>query len=664
METFLISAFVYLLAGVIAVPLANRFGLGSVLGYLIAGVVIGPILGWGEGDTESLQHFAEFGVVMMLFLIGLEMDPQHLWDLRRRLLGLGGLQVLGSALVIALAVSLLSDHWQSALACGLILALSSTAIVMQTLNEKGLTRSEGGRASFLVLLFQDVAVIPILALLPLLAVQGTTLLPNGVPAGSGFGGGQDAGHAAPGGDALPGHEEGAEVMRAATSFIDALPGWAGTLVVLAAVALVIFGGHYLTRPVFRFIALARIREVFVAAALLLVIGTALLMTMVGISPALGTFLAGVVLANSEYRHELESDIEPFKGLLLGLFFITVGAGIEFAVLFSEFFTILGLTLALMLVKGAVLIGIARVFGIRGREGWLFALSLAQAGEFGFVLTSFSLKTGVIPEVYGQNLQLIIALSMLLTPLLFIAYERFIHPRYGEEEREADEITEKGAIIIAGLGRFGQIVNRMLLREGYRTVVLDYHNETVDGLRKFGIASYFGDPTRPELLEAAGIAEAKVLVIAMDDREKSTRLAAHVRREYPHVSVVARAHDRVHTYELYAAGARQIVRETFESSVLAGRYVLEALGHHPFEVAKTARDFAEEDRRMLRELAEEWTPGVDVFDNQAYLDRAREQLALQEKAALMRRGEDRGKSRGHRAWAPPPKGGEATGEGEG
>jgi glutathione-regulated potassium-efflux system protein KefB len=654
MEAFLISAFVYLVAAVILVPLANRFGLGSVLGYLIAGVFIGPILGWGEGDNASLQHFAEFGVVMMLFLIGLELDPKQLWSLRKRLLGLGGLQVVLSTIAIFLFVSTFSDRWQSSVAVGLILALSSTAIVMQTLSEKGLTRTEGGRASFLVLLFQDVAVIPILALLPLLSLHGQTRLPNGIPANSGLSGAADT-------HAPEVAAEGAEMVHAATSFIESLPGWAGTLVVLAAVAIVVLGGHYLTRPVFRYIANARNREIFVAAALLLVIGIALLMTLVGISPALGTFLAGVVLANSEYRHELESDIEPFKGLLLGLFFITVGAGIEFEILFANFFWILFLTVALMLMKGAVLFGIARLFGLFGRDGWLFTLSLAQAGEFGFVLTSFSLNNGVIREATGQTLQLVIALSMLATPLLFIAYDKLVYPLYGEKERAPDEITEKGSIIIAGLGRFGQIVNRMLLREGYKTVVLDYHNETVEGLRKFGMTSYFGDPTRPELLESAGIKDAKVLVVALDDRERSLHLVSYVRREHPHVTIIARAHDRVHTYELYAAGARQIIRETFDSSVRAGKYALEALGHHPFEVEKKARSFVDEDQKNLRTLAELWEPGVDVFDNSAYLERAREQLALQERAAHAQRRERHDRS--HRSWMPPPKGGTVSDEEE-
>lgn len=644
METFLISAFIYLLAGVIAVPLANRYGLGSVLGYLIAGVVIGPILGVVGAESQDLQHFAEFGVVMMLFLIGLELDPKHLWELRRRLLGLGGLQVLFSTIVITAAVLMLNDAWRPAVACGLILALSSTAIVMQTLSEKGLTRTEGGRASFLVLLFQDVAVIPILALLPLLSPREGT---SGI---SGTSGTNESGIA-------EGQGESVEVVHAATTFLDSLPGWAGTLVVLAAVGLVIFGGHYLTRPVFRFIAQARIREVFVAAALLLVIGTALLMTLVGISPALGTFLAGMVLANSEYRHELEADIEPFKGLLLGLFFITVGAGIDFSVLFGSFASILGMTVALMVAKGAVLFFIAKAFGLSGKSGWLFTLSLAQAGEFGFVLTSFSLQNDIISDGIGKNLQLVIALSMLFTPLLFIAYDKLVHPRFGEEEQAADEINETGSIIIAGLGRFGQIVNRMLLREGYKTVVIDYHNETVDGLRKFGVASYFGDPTRPELLEAAGISEAKVLVIAMNDREKSVQLANYMRRNHPEVQVVARAFDRVHTYELYAVGVRQIVRETFYSSVMAGRYVLEALGHHPFDVEKKARQFTRDDRLLLRDLAKAWEPGVDIFDNEAYVERAREQLALQEQDILKQQKERHDRS--YRSWMPPPKGGDVS-----
>ncbi|MEW8492092.1 MAG: monovalent cation:proton antiporter-2 (CPA2) family protein [Candidatus Thiodiazotropha endolucinida] len=363
MGGLLFQAFIYLCAAVVAVPIAKRLGLGSVLGYLLAGIVIGPVIGLVGSETQAIQHFAEFGVVMMLFLVGLELQPRMLWEMRNRLIGLGGLQVGITAALITGAALLMGLYWSVALTIGLIFSLSSTAIVLQTLNEKGLTKTEGGRASFSVLLFQDIAVIPMLALIPLLVLpeiagSGSEHLPAATGAHD------DGGH----------HED--------MSLVAALPGWAHALVVLGAVATVLLGGHFLSRPMFRFIAESRLREIFTASALLLVIGIALLMTLVDLSPALGTFLAGVVLANSEFRHELESDIEPFKGLLLGLFFITVGAGIDFGILFADFATVLGLTLGVMTLKGIVLYGLARLFRLETTvDGWLFTLGLAQAGEF-------------------------------------------------------------------------------------------------------------------------------------------------------------------------------------------------------------------------------------------------------------------------------------------
>ena len=441
MGGYLFQAFVYLLAAVIAVPIAKRLGLGSVLGYLIAGIIIGPVIGLVGSETQEIQHFAEFGVVMMLFLVGLELDPQALWRMRNRLLGLGGLQVgVTTALIFAAAVAM-ALYWSVALAVGLIFALSTTANVLQTLNEKGLTKTEGGQASFSVLLFQDIAVIPMLALIPLLALpELADTAASGVEAG---------GHHSYGG------------------WVSHLPGWAYALVVLGFIAAVVLGGHFLSRPLFRFIAASRLREIFTAAALLLVIGIALLMTLVGLSPALGTFLAGVVLANSEFRHELESDIEPFKGLLLGLFFITVGAGIDFGLLFGSFLAILGLTLGVIAVKALVLYGLALLFKLSGSDRWLFTLGLAQAGEFGFVLLSFSVQNSVLPFELAQTLSLVFALSMLFTPALFIFYERVLVPRMAESDGgEADEIDVKGAVIFAGIGRFGEIVNRILVAIGH------------------------------------------------------------------------------------------------------------------------------------------------------------------------------------------------------
>ncbi len=437
MTGFLLLAFIFLIAGVIAVPLASRFGLGSVLGYLVAGIVISPILALLHVDVVQIQHFAEFGVVMMLFLVGLELEPKTLWAMRARLFGLGGGQVGLTALAVAAAAMLLGQPFSVALAVGLVLALSSNAIVLQTLNEKGLMRSDGGNSSFAVLLTQDIAVIPMLALIPLLA------MPELVDALS---------HGA-------GHGEGDHGTT--LSLVDGLNGWQTALVTLGAIGFVVVLGSYLTNPIFRFIAAANLRELFTAAALMMVIGIALLMTLVGLSPALGTFLAGVVLANSRYRHELESDIDPFKGLLLGLFFMTVGAGINFALFFDGFVTIVGLTLGLMGIKVAVLLVLGRIFNLRGADKWLFALGLAQAGEFGFVLLSFTVANAVIPADLADLLLLVVALSMLLTPLLFILYDRVIAPRFStEEEREADEMPPDSKIIIAGAGRVGGLVNRM------------------------------------------------------------------------------------------------------------------------------------------------------------------------------------------------------------
>ncbi len=620
MEGFLFQGVVYLLAAVIAVPIAVRFGMGSVLGYLLAGIVIGPLLGL-VADTESLQQFAEFGVVLMLFLIGLELSPRALWDMRQRLLGLGGLQiVLTTGLIMAVCIYVLGYFWQTSLAIGMIFALSSTAIVLQTLTEKRLMQTGGGRASFSVLLSQDIAVIPMLAILPLLAVTGAL---NFGPDGSITRAGVDApagDHPAEGG-AESGAEGGAEV---ALAFIDALPAWGVTLATLGAVVLIILFGVFASRPLFRFVHIARLRELYTAFALLIVVGIAFLMILVGLSPALGTFLAGVVLANSEFRHELESDIAPFKGLLLGLFFITVGAGINFAVFLREPFELLGIALLLMAIKAAVLFLLTLIFRIKGRNRWLFTLGLAQAGEFGFVLVTFSVQQAVIGPGLAERLLLIVALSMLLTPLAFIAYERLQHRMSGDvvENPDADEIDEQQSVIIVGIGRFGQVVNRLLMLAGFRAVVLDHNLEAIQTLRRFGIKGFFGDPTRPNLLHAAGLDDARVLVVALDDREAAVKLVTYARAQRPDLHIVARAHDRVHVYQLYRAGADDIVRELFDSSLRAGRYVLENMGLTDTEATKIEHFFYRKDREGMRELAGLWKPDLPVGDNAAYVERAK------------------------------------------
>lgn len=604
MDVFLLQAVVYLGAAVIAVPLAARLGLGSVLGYLLAGVAIGflPVVG---SQTDDLQHFAEFGVVMMLFLIGLELEPRALWDMRHRLIGLGGLQLGVTMLAVFGGATLFGLAWQTSLAIGMILALSSTAIVLQTLTEKGLMTSQGGRSIFSVLLTQDIAVIPMLAVVPLLTVSGglASIDPDGSI------------HVEPGGQG--------EEAHGALSLVEGLPGWGVTLVTIGAVVVVILLGIFATRPVFRYIHQARLREMYTALALLMVVGVAVLMSLVGLSPALGTFLAGVLLANSEFRHELESDLEPFKGLLLGLFFITVGAGINFDTLLGAPLTIIGITLGMMLLKGVILLILAIAFKLRGRDRWLFTLGLAQAGEFGFVLISFSSQQNVLTPELSEIMLLVVALSMLITPLLFIVFEKLKFVDAGKGEVTPDEIEETGTVIIAGIGRFGQVVNRMVQSAGFQTVVLDHDMETINTMRRFGFRGYFGDPTRPDILHAAGLQSAKVLVVALDDRAAATRLVTFARRDRPDLHIVARAYDRVHVYELYRAGANDIVREMFDSSLRAGRYVLENIGLTEFEAAEAEMTFYQQDRAAVRELASLWKPEVKTADNAEYVARARE-----------------------------------------
>ncbi|MCR9151997.1 MAG: monovalent cation:proton antiporter-2 (CPA2) family protein [Rhodobacteraceae bacterium] len=607
MEAFLFQATFYLAAMVIAVPLATRFGLGSVLGYLIAGIVLGQLMGHSADEMAELQHFAEFGVVLMLFLIGLELEPRALWAMRDKLLGLGGLQIVLTMALVTGAAMALGQDWRVAVALGMIFSLSSTAIVLQTLTEKRLMQTSGGRSAFSVLLMQDIAVIPMLAVLPLLALPGARAL-----------------------------SEAADHGHAASHLLESLPGWGVTLVTLGAVAAIVLAGHFLVHPLFRFVHAARLREINTAVALMIVVGIASLMNLVGLSPALGTFLAGVVLANSEFKHELESDIAPFKGLLLGLFFITVGAGIDFDIFLSAPGTILGLTFGLVAVKALVLYGLGRAFRLHGRNMWLFTLGLAQAGEFGFVLVSFALGQRILPTDLAQVVLLVVALTMLLTPLLFILHDR-LAARIGEDHGQDthDEIDDQQPIIIAGIGRFGQVVNRMVTMSGFKTTVLDHSLETIRLMRTFGFKGYYGDPTRPELLTAAGLDKARVLVACLDDKNATTRLVAYARRQRPDLHIVARARDREHVFELYQAGANDIVRELFDSSLRVARYVLENAGLSEYEAAELEKIYYKMDRAAVRDLAPLWKPGVPIDKNPEYVARARE-LNREQEAALMAR----------------------------
>jgi monovalent cation:proton antiporter-2 (CPA2) family protein len=513
------------------------------------------------------MHFAEFGVIVMLFLVGLELQPSKLWSLRKPILGLGGLQVLGTSAAIALAAYFIGLNWKAAIASGLILAMSSTAIVIQSLNERGQLQTSAGQSTFSVLLFQDISVIPMLALLPLLAVQQST-------------------------------------APESFSLIAELPAWAQTLSVLAAVAAIVLAGRYLMRPLFRFVAESGIREIFVAFALLIVVAITLMMQFVGLSAALGTFLAGVVLAESEYRHELEMDLSPFKGLLLAVFFMAVGAGIDFNLLLSSPMQILGLVLGFIILKLVVLYVIARIFRMKGPDSAHFAFSLAQGGEFAFVLISFCLGLGLLLADQAAVLVAIVAISMALAPLLMIANEQLVQPLFARAGaiRETDVIDDSAKVIIAGHGRYGMTVGRMLQGKGYKAVVLDHDAEQIDALRKFGFKLFYGDASRLDLLEAAGAHAAEILVVAVDGREKISEIVATARKHFPNLRIFARAFDRVHAYELFNAGVNDVHREVFSSSLDMGEQVLVALGQHPFEAHRAAKAFKSFDEKVIREQA--------------------------------------------------------------
>lgn len=565
----LFDAFIYLCAAVVSVPIAKRLGLGSVLGYLVAGVLIGPFVLGLVGDQTGVMHFAEFGVVMMLFLVGLELKPSLLWKMRGPIVGTGGLQVLLSTAAITSFAMLLGLIWQQALAIGMILALSSTAIVLQSLQEKGLMKTSAGQSAFAVLLFQDIAVIPMLAILPLLAVTNPDLLVS------------------------------------ASSEQASYTGWIEGLIVVGVIAAIIFGGKYLMNPIFGFIAKSKLREIFTASALLLVIGVALAMQSIGLSPALGTFIAGVVLAESDFRHELESNIEPFKGLLLGLFFISVGAGIDFELLLADPLVVIGLTIALIIGKFFVLFILAKSNKLAKPDAWLFSVALAQAGEFAFVLFAFASTSGVLPTGLIGLLTLVVATSMLLTPLMLIANEKYISPRFAthtKEHRDADVIDEDNPIIVIGFGRFGQSVGRLLLANNINATVLDHDASQIDMVRKFGFKVYYGEGESAELLHSAGADTAKAIVVAVDAQESSLNIVHMVQKHFPHLKILARAINRQHAVELHRLGVNDIERETMASGAELGAKALVALGWQSNIAYRASRVFKKHDDKSVFELA--------------------------------------------------------------
>jgi monovalent cation:proton antiporter-2 (CPA2) family protein len=598
-QDFFFQAFIYLTAAVVSVPIAKRLGLSSVLGYLVAGMVIGPFgLGLIGEEGQDVMRFAEFGVVMMLFLIGLELQPTLLWKLRGPLLGLGGAQFGATAAVgTAIGVSL-GLPWQTALAVGLILTMSSTAIVLQTLAEKNLMKTDAGQSAFSVLLFQDIAVVPMLAALPLLAVGSVT----------------GGGHAA------------SEV----DTWVTGLPGWGQTLVVLAVVAAIVVVGRFVARHVFRFIARTRLREVFTAAALLLVIGVALLMTKIGLSPALGTFVAGVVLGDNEYRHELEIDIEPFKGLLLAVFFIAVGASVDFQLIVSEPGLVTGLVGMLVLVKFIILAILGRAFRLSLDQNLLFSFALAQGSEFAYVLLSYATQNHVITIDQANPLIAAVALSMALTPLILTMNERLIQPRVGTRERDdrgADEIDEENPVLIAGFGDFGSVVGRLLFANGVRATVLDNDSDHVETLRKLGFKVYYGDASRYDLLAAAGAGKARVIVIALDSHEKILGMVHTIQKHFPDLTIVVRATGRQEAYELLEAGVEHVYRHTLDTSLRMGVDTLRLLGFRAFQAHRAARTFLRHDEESLRKL------GEMRHDRKQYLTTAREQIRDLEETLL-------------------------------
>jgi CPA2 family monovalent cation:H+ antiporter-2 len=591
-DNLLAQAIIYLAAALVCVPVAKRLGMGSVLGYLIAGIIIGPFsLGYIGKEGQDIMHFAEFGVVMMLFLIGLELEPTHFWRMRRAILGLGSLQITITTLALTIVLLLLGFTWQAAVASGLALSLSSTAIVLQSIKEKGLGRTQAGISSFAVLLFQDIAVIPILALLPFLAIQAVTAGAGDTPA-----------------------------------LLDGLPGWARASSVLCAIMLIILVGRYVIVPFLRIITKTGLRELCIAAALLIIIAIAYLMKLVGLSPALGAFLAGVLLANSEFRHELESDIEPFKGLLLGLFFIAVGASINFQLIINSPGRIFAMVAALVLIKAGVLAVLGKIFRLSFDQNCIFSLGLAQVGEFAFVLFAFMNRLHIIDGSSTDSMMAVTALSMTMTPVLLLINERCILPHFGtkmQEKREADTIDVTHPVIIAGFSSFGSMLGRFLRANGIEATILDNDSDQVDMLRKMGFKVFYGDATRIDVLRSAGAASARILIVAIDEPATGYRLAETVKKHFPGLTVMTRARNNLDAYELLDLGVQQIYRDCLDTAVRAGIDVLVMLGFRRFSATRAGQNFIKYDEAALRKLA------PLRHDQKDYVANAREQIRLQE-----------------------------------
>lgn len=594
---FLFQAVIYLSSAVICVPIAKRLGLSSVLGFLLAGILIGPyLLGFIGEEGEDILHFAEFGVVMMLFLIGLEVEPKAFWHMRKSIVGMGGLQVGLTVMVIFGALFLYGFDWKISLTVGMALALSSTAIVLQTIKEKGLMDTTHGQSSFSVLLFQDIAVIPMLALLPLLSnTQASEAIADDHGTGHG-------------------------------SFLEHLPIGLQTLAVLFSVVVVILAGRYLFVPLLRLVAKTRLRELFSASALLIVIAIAFLMELVGLSPALGAFLGGVVLANSEFKHELESNLEPFKGLLLGLFFMAVGASINFVVIGNSPLLITGLVLGVMLIKLLVLLGVGSFFKLGLDQKLLFGVGLSQVGEFAFVLLAFANELNIVGQNALDVLLVLTAMTMTVSPILSIVNERLVLPRTGtreSEKRPMDSIETRNRVIIVGFGHFGSTAGRFLRANGIEATILDHDSDRVERLRKLGFEVYYGDATRTDLLESAGAAEAEILISAIDNPTVNRELVATLKKNFPNLKLMIRAKNRIDAYDLINEGVEHIYRETIDTSVKMASDALAMLGKRKYTLHRQAQNFIKYDEQALKRLA------LQRLNSEEYITKAREEIRLQE-----------------------------------
>lgn len=594
--SLLFEAIVFLAGAIICVSIAKRLGLSSVIGYLLAGVLIGPyVFGFIGEEGEDILHFAEFGVVVMLFLIGLEIEPKNFWNIRKSILGMGGIQVALTVGLTYVFFAFLGYEWQVALAIGMAVALSSTAIALQTIKEKGLMNTTFGSSSFSILLFQDIIVIFMIGALPLLSNTS--------------------------------EQASNEASHSASSLIQSLPIGLQTLAIILSVVLIVLAGRFIVVPMLRKVAQTGVRELLIAAAFLIVFGISYLMEFVGLSPALGAFLAGVVLSTSEFKHELESTLEPFKNLLLGLFFMAVGASINFVVIANSPLTIGGILLAIVAIKALVLFITGRIFKLKLDQNVLLTFSLAQVGEFAFVLLSFAFQLNILEQEQMDMMLVITAVSMSLTPILAVINERLILPKVGTKEsikRPMDHIAKSQKVILVGFGHFGSTVGRFLRSHGVEATILDFDSNRVDFLRKMGFEVYYGDATREDLLESAGIAEAKLLICATNKVSVAKAISKIVKEKYPQVELLVRTKNRYDAYELLNLDVTNIYRETLDTSLALASDALNKLGFRKYTLNRQVQNFIKYDEASLRRLASEPKREED------YVFMARKEIEQQEK----------------------------------